>query len=272
MTAFELLMSVLAYGVTDAEGNPCFAVEPYGAFHLTFFTVSVIAGILMIIFLRDVREKTMKHIVLFTGIALLLGELYKQLTVSWTGDGFEYQWYAFPLQFCATPMYVMFIAGLLPDCRLRNGMLSYLSTYSFIAGMGVMIFVGDVFCTPRIGECVQTMVHHGAMVAIGMWLMSWMRKRNEIGDWGMSVLVFLFFEVIAMILNVVLAPNVDLYFLSPYPSGTYIPVFGEIRSNVPYFIYLMIYNVGFTLGSLCFYQLQKLVAKPRSDETTHIVR
>lgn len=271
MAVFNRIMSILAYRFTDADGNVYNAVEPYGTFHLSWFTFSVIVGILMIIFLRDVKAKTMKRIVFFTGLALVLGEIYKQLIISWTGNGFEYRWYAFPMQFCATPMYIMFIAGLLPDCKLRNGMLSYLSTYSFIAGISVMIFVGDVFSTPLLGECIQTMTHHGAMVAVGMWLMAWNRKRNEIGDWGMSVLVFLFFETVAMILNVALAPNVDLYFLSPYPSGVYVPVFGIIRDSAPYFIYLLIYNVGFTLGSLCFYELQKLIVKAKSEKTTHTV-
>lgn len=266
MNWFERIIWTLSWRFTDEQGNEYCGIEPYGAFHLVFFAVSVVVGIMMCIFLRDVREKTMRVILLSAGAVLLLLEGYKQLACSFNGTSWSYSWYNFPFQFCATPMYAMVIAGALPDCKVRRGLISYLSTFSLIAGLCVMIFVGEVFQTSILGVCIQTMVHHGAMIAIGFWLIAWNRKSADVRGWAYGVLVFVCFEAIALTLNAVIngalgEGTVDFYYLSPTPTNAYIPVFGFIRNNTPFPVYLLIYNVGFALGSFCFYELTRFMIK-----------
>ena len=78
--------------------------------------------------------------------------------------------------------------------------------------------------------------------------------------------MFVCFEAIALTLNAVIngalgEGTVDFYYLSPTPTNAYIPVFGFIRNNTPFPVYLLIYNVGFALGSFCFYELTRFMIK-----------
>ena len=51
-----------------------------------------------------------QKIILISGFIMLIFEIYKQ--VIFTYQVGHYQWYAFPFQFCSTPMYLYIIYGL----------------------------------------------------------------------------------------------------------------------------------------------------------------
>ena len=257
MNAFEQFIAVIAMPFGSGD-----SVQPYGAFHLTSFAVAVIAAILMCVFLSNVKVKTMRLILIAVGGFMVLLEVYKQLIMSFDGASGEwrYQWSAFPFQFCATPMYAILLAGLLKGGRFRDGLIAYISTFTLAAGVCVFIFLGDVYASSLFGVCLQTTVYHGLMIVVGAWLMVWNRKRGApLHDWIWALVAFFGFEAIALTLNVVIngalgAGTVDLYFLSV--SGTSdIPVVGILREKLPYFAYLAMYNVGFSLGAFCLYSL-----------------
>lgn len=260
MNAFEQFITALSWQFIDGNGQPYNGVQPYGAFHLAFFAAGLLLAALMCIFLKDVRERTMRIILLSVGGFMVVLEIYKQLVMSFGNGVWSYNWSAFPFQFCATPMYAMLLAGLLKGGRLRDGLLAYLSTFNLAAGVCVFIFVGDVFSTSLIGVCVQTSVYHGLMIAVGAWLMRWNRRRGAtMQNWIWALVAFFGFEAIALSLNFTIntlvgAGTVDLYFIA-YGGTSPIPVVGVLRENLPYFAYLAIYNVGFVVGSTCVYAL-----------------
>lgn len=269
MNGFEQFITVISMPFAEGGG-----VQPYGAFHLSVFALTIIAAVLMCVFCADVSEKTARIILISTGAVMILLEVYKQLIVSFESGVWQYPWWAFPFQFCATPMYAVTLAGLLKGGRLRDGLLGYLSTFSLAAGVSVFLFVGDIYNSSLFGVCLQSAVYHGIMIVLGAWLFVRNRKRGAaLNDWIWSVVAFLGFEAIALTLNTVIngalgAGTVDLYFLAV--SGTSdIPVVGVLREELPYFAYLALYNVGFLTGAFGMYWLS---VRKRGNEVLHSKR
>ena len=86
---------------------------PYGWFHILSLALTVAATVLLCRFGKSLNPR---KTVLFTAILVTVLEIYKQINYSFSyegGIGFDYQWYAFPFQFCSTPMYVGLLAGML---------------------------------------------------------------------------------------------------------------------------------------------------------------
>ena len=128
---------------------------------------------------RNDQEKLVRFtriVVLTYSILGIILEIYKQLNFSFnsTSGEWSYQWYAFPFQFCSTPMYVGLIAGCCKEGGFQKFLYSYLATFALFAGLSVMFYPGDVF-TRTIGINIQTMVCHGGMVVMGIYL--WFSKQ-----------------------------------------------------------------------------------------------
>lgn len=89
--------------------------QPYGWFHIMFVVIMVVVTIAVSLLLRKKSDKTIRVVVLTYAAICLLFEVYKQLLFSYTPatNTWDYQWYAFPFQFCSTPMYVALVAGLI---------------------------------------------------------------------------------------------------------------------------------------------------------------
>ena len=81
-------------------------VEPkaYGLFHICFILIDIIATILLVIFFRNSREKVMKRIVFISWVLLVILEIGKQFLLSYHDEVLNYNWGAFPFQFCEMPL------------------------------------------------------------------------------------------------------------------------------------------------------------------------
>jgi hypothetical protein len=86
--------------------------DSFGWYHL--LCIAIVVGLCaLIIYKRHVfTPNRIRLNVGFTALVLILFEVYKQLNFSYNAesDTWGYQWYAFPFQFCSTPMYVMLVA------------------------------------------------------------------------------------------------------------------------------------------------------------------
>ena len=89
----------------------------FGWFHILWLCLMVAECVTIYIFRKKMSKKTINLIILCTGIALIIFEIYKQIVMSFRYNGgngnstWIYQWYSFPFQFCSTPMYLMVLAG-----------------------------------------------------------------------------------------------------------------------------------------------------------------
>lgn len=248
--------------------------ESYGAFHLLAVLIVVGATVLLCLKLRDADEKTVRRLLLIAWITVVTLEIYKQIIFTFdvndtgviTGD---YSWYAFPFQFCSTPLYVLPLAIFMKNGRLRDAAIAYLCTFSLFGGLVVMTYPNDVFIS-TIGINIQTMVHHGLQVVLGIFLAVHNRRRLSPAHFLGALPLFTVMVTTAMLLNVgvyhvLTARGLDdvfnMFFVSPYHPCT-LPVLSTVYELTPYPVFLFIYLIGFSLAAALVYFMIYAITAP----------
>lgn len=253
----------------------------YGWFHLLFFVGSIGAGILLCIKYKHADEGFVRKLLLVVfGLSLVL-EVYKQINYTFSYDALtisaDYQWYAFPFQFCSTPMYVGLLAGALRKGKVHDALCAYLATYALFAGLCVMIYPAQVFIG-TIGINIQTMVCHGSMITVGIYLLYTRYVKLEHRTVLKAIPVFACLVAMAMVMNEIAYASglleretFNMFFISPYCEGS-LPVYSLVQAVVPYPWCLVIYIVIFTLAAyimlLIAMLIKKLTAKPTPANMT----
>lgn len=232
--------------------------DPYGVFHLFFFVLSIIAGILLCKFKKDAEEHFVRKLLLVTSLTVILLEIYKQINFSFTYENgqilFDYQWYAFPFQFCSTPMYIGFAAALVKNERIHHSLCAYLGTYALSAGLCVMFYPVSVFIG-TVGINIQTMICHGSMVTIGMYLLRTGYVKAEPATIRKALPVFLTLLLMAASMNelayqtgLLETETFNMFFISPYCAPE-LPVYSMAQQALPFPLSLGVYVVAFTTAS-----------------------
>ena len=234
--------------------------ELYGSFSQSWFQylslIAVFIGMVIAVTrMKNLDDKRLNTVLRTFSIVLLVFEVYKQIIFSYQAS-WSYQWYAFPFQFCSTPMYIALAASFIKQKTIREAMLAFLGTFGLFAGLAVVLYPSTVF-VQTIGINIQTMVHHGGMAVIGVGLLA-----HHIKLTYQSVLkaaaVFLSLMIIAIILNTlhnnfINNGTFNMFFINErFENG--IPVLMIFQPLVPHGIFLLIYLFGFTLvASIVFY-------------------
>ncbi len=232
--------------------------EMYEWFHLLFFALSLVCALLFCFFFKNPSEKTVRRILLITSVIVIILEIYKQFNFSFTYDGekitFDYQWYAFPFQFCSTPMYVGLLAALIKNKRVHQSLCAYLATFALFAGAGVMFYPSTVFIS-TIGINIQTMICHGSMISIGIFLLysNYVKSEHKtilkaIPVFGIAVMAAVFMNEIAYFSGLLKAEDFNMFFVSPHCEPS-LPVYSLIQPLVPFPVSLVIYILGFSIAA-----------------------
>ncbi len=230
--------------------------EPYGAFHLISFALSILTGVLLCVYCKDTARYA-RRVVFITAVIVAILEIYKQINYTFSFDGSiitaDYQWYAFPWQFCSTPMYVGLLAGLTRG-KVHHSLCAYLATFSIFAGVCVMFYPNDVFIS-TIGINIQTMICHGSMLSIGIYLLGSGYVKLEHKTILKAVPVFAAAVTIAVILNEIAhatglleTDTFNMFFVSPY-CDPHLPVYSIVQQHVAFPWCLIIYIAAFTLAA-----------------------
>ena len=247
------LRSVLEFLDAQAAEAPV----PYGVFHLICFALAILAGIGLCAWIKKPTVLQVRWVVLAVTLILLVLEAYKQInytfTVSDDGITAKYQWYIFPWQFCSTPMYVGLLAALTKG-RAHRAACAYLASFSLFAGLAVMCYPTTVFVR-TIGINIQTMVCHGAMITLGLWLLGTGYVKARVQTVLEAIPVFAVMVGIAVLLNewayrVGIAPGefFNMFYVSPY-CEPHLPVYSLIQPLVPFPWSLMLYILGFGVAA-----------------------
>jgi len=244
----------------------------FGLWHIISFVLMIGLCVLLLWRFGNASDKTLRYILLITWGVVFLAEVYKQIVFSFDFDGttasWSYTWYAFPFQFCSTPLYALPLAAFLKEGKVRSAVLTFLSTFSLFAGLAVMIYPNDVFIS-LIGINVQTMLHHGSQVVIGVLIAYHERHRIGKRQFLHGVTVFAAFALIAMVLNIAmhyihLAHGIDatfnMFFISPFHDCT-LPVLSIFYPLLPYPLFLICYLIGFSLVAALIYGIQYIIIK-----------
>ena len=264
-------------------------VKPYGVFHLVSLFLMIALTVLLCVFARKIQEKNLNKFLMITWIVLVALEVYKQFVFSYSFDAeghihWHYSWYAFPYQFCATPLtFLPFIfwnkGSNKVSAFIREGCIAFACTFNFFAGVAVMLSPGDVFNTYNMGICVHTMIHHGMQMVLGVYLFVYYRKKLTLWSYLKALPIFGFFLVNAMLLNAIVPlftnDTFNMFFISwKFPCT--LPVLCDIYPKVPYIVFLLIYIVGFAIAGFIIYNViywinflvDFLIKKSKKEDTS----
>lgn len=244
--------SLLAFLDASMETPPSF-----GWFHLMWVAISFLALIPLLRFPREQSQDHVRRVVLVTAITVILLEVYKQINYSFSyenGITFDYQWYAFPFQFCSTPMYIGLLAGLIKKGKVHDSLCAYLATYAIFAGTAVMIYPNDAL-VGTIGINIQTMICHGSMITIGIYLYATGHVKLEHKTVLKAMPVFAITVSMAAVLNEIAyrvgiteTETFNMFFISPYCDPSLL-IYKDVQAVVPFPWSLVIYIVGFTAAA-----------------------
>lgn len=229
----------------------------FGWFHIVSFALTGLITVLLCFRHKEDSPGRVRAVVLGTAIVVTLAEIYKQINYSFSytdGITFDYQWYAFPFQFCSTPMYAGLLAGILPKGKLQNALYSYLATFAVFAGACVMIYPGDVF-VGTLGINIQTVICHGSMICVGVYLFYTGTVKLEHRTIVRATVVFVCAVSMAVLFNEIAywsglleRETFNMFLVSRHCEPS-LPVYSLVQAVVPYPWCLLIYIVGFTLAS-----------------------
>ena len=241
----------------------------FGWFHLMFIAIAILSTVFLCVKFRNCSDKVFRRIALIGWILIVSLEVYKQIIYSYDFDNgvvtWDYQWYAFPYQFCSTPLYALPFIIFLKDGKIRDAFIMYMSTFSLFAGLAVFAYPNDVFIS-IIGINIQTMIHHGLQIVFGIFFAVYLRKKYTLYSFLKSVYVFVGFSLLAILLDIsvykiFITKGIDetfnMFFISPYFPCT-LPVLSIIYEKINYLIFLFIYLIGFVLAALLVYGIEKL--------------
>lgn len=233
----------------------------YGWYHCLWLVITVAATWLLCRWYKRVRqpEIQVRRVVFYTAALVAALEVCKQINYDlvWEDDELQLdmQWYAFPFQFCSTPMYAGLLTGVFRKGRIHDALCAYLATYAVFGGLCVMIYPGDVFIGTLLIN-VQTMVCHASMLIIGIYLFYTGHVKLEHRTILRAMPVFGIFLAIAMLLNeaayrsglLAAGHEFNMFFISPYCEPS-LPVYSLVQAAVPYPWCLILYVLVFTLAA-----------------------
>lgn len=249
--------------------------EMFGPFHLFFFVASVVVGFVLSSRHPQADGAYVRRLLIGSSVLVILLEVYKQINFSFSYDGnqisFDYQWYAFPFQFCSTPMYVGLLAGLTKNSKMHQGLCAYLATFSVFAGLCVMVYPPQVFVS-TIGINIQTMVCHGCMLTIGIYLLrtGYVPARHKtilkaIPVFFVAVSLAMGMNEIAYRSGLLERETFNMFLISPYCEPS-LPVYSLVQAVVPFPWCTIIYIGVFSLAAYLILLTAMLVKRAAHHE------
>ena len=230
----------------------------FGWFHWVWIALTILVAVALCIWhKRSGTEDRVRRVVMGNAIFVIILEIYKMINYSFlesNGYAFDFQWYAFPWQFCSTPMYVGLLAGIIRKGKVHESLMAYLATFSVFAGLCVTIYPGDVFIEV-LGINIQSMICHVSMISVGVYLFYSGYVKLEHKTILKAIPVFAVCVTIALVLNEVVYHSgilngeaFNMFYISPYFDST-LPIYGAVHNAVSAPWNIVIYILGFSLAA-----------------------
>ena len=240
----------------------------FGVFHCACLLIVVLFCVWAVWAGKKHDSCKVRRVMLIVALLALILEVYKQINYTF-GDGSGepyYLWYAFPFQFCSTPIYVELLACLIRKGKVHDALCAYLSTFGLFAGLVVMAYPGQVFIE-TLGINIQTMYWHGSMVVMGVYLLASGHVKLEHKTILKALPVFVVAVTMAAVMNEVAYQtglleehNFNMFYISPYCEPS-LPVYSLVQAVVPFPASLIIYIFGFTVAGYLMLLLGMAVKK-----------
>lgn len=229
----------------------------FGWFHILWLAITVATALGLCYWHKRRGDTPVRKVLLCISLLVIILEIYKMINYSFdyeNGITYDFQWYAFPFQFCSTPMYVGLLAALTRKGKMHDALCAYLATFAVFAGVCVMLYPGDVFIG-TVGVNIQTMICHGSMVYVGVYLLASGHVKLEHRTILKAIPVFAVCVALACIMNEIAyftglleRETFNMFFVSPHCEPS-LPVYLLVQNVVPFPLSLVIYISMFTLAA-----------------------
>jgi len=233
----------------------------YGWFHVMCIVMVVVLSLLIIIRRKRISEAMVGRSLFVFWFLVAIFEFIKQINFSYspTSDMWSYQWYAFPFQFCSSILYVLPVALIVKNERVKDFIYSFLASFNLFAGVAVMIYPSTVFIED-VCINIQTMVHHGLMVVTAVLLFATRKVIPSPKTALKGLAVFSVLVGVAFSLNLIFKSKPDFNMFYIDVEGCHLPVLNMIFDSVPYPVFLLCYFFGFTVCALVVVMIAKLIS------------
>lgn len=250
----------------------------YGWFHILSLMLMVLTVIIVAKSVKDNPDRAVKKTLIgFTVVSLTL-EIMKQGLFTHVNSA--YQWYAFPFQFCSTPMYIALLSLIVNHRKVKEAFYSFLAFYGLSGGLVVMLYPNDVYIDLIMID-IQTMMHHGGMVVVGCTLIFADKVKFNFSSLLKASFVFLGLVAIAFVLNISAfnagLTSFNMFYISPYIAN-HLPILSTIYQTQPYIVFFLCYILGFGLAAFIMQKmgsglnnLFSLFNTKRSPEKTRLL-
>lgn len=229
----------------------------YGWFHITSLALTALITVLICRKAKDHSETRVKNTVFWVALVVAVLEVYKQINYTFSYEDSitaDYQWYAFPWQFCSTPMYAGLLTGIFRKGKVSDALCAYLATFAVFAGVAVMLYPADIY-VGTVGINIQTTVCHCSMIVIGAYLFASGHVKLEhktvlkaLPVFAAAVGVAVVLNELAVIVGIVPEETFNMFFISRHCEPS-LPVYSLVQGAVPYPWCLMIYIAAFSAAA-----------------------
>ena len=235
-------------------------------FHFIALIPIIALAILIPLFFRNSEEKIYKRILFIFWVVLIVLEIFKELVKSFHyGDPsyWEYSVRDFPFSICSMPYYfipIILFVNKEKHPKIVDAATGYLCLITLAAGIVVCIYPKMATST-LIYINVQTFIHHGSQVVLGIFIFVWNRKNITIKTFYRSLIAFLITAVIAIIINVAFYPRfINMFFINP-TRITNLPVGDIIQEKAGYPVYLITFLSVIALMTFLTYLVETSIYK-----------
>ena len=235
-------------------------------FHIVGVLLIIAATILISYFFKDAKEKTYKRILLVSWIILVVFEIIKQLVRSYYPGNpsyWEYDFYNFPFHICSMCLYMLPILIFVKREKhpsFTDAINGFSCFIGFIGGI-IVVAYPEMVMTKFIFINIQTLVHHGLQVILGVFIFVWNRKTITIKTYFSSLIVFMVCATIALIINVSLYPReIDMFYLNPYLITT-MPLANIVQEKAGFVVYAILFILAIFGAAYLVYFVETRIYK-----------
>lgn len=213
-------------------------------FHFIALIPIIAAAILVPWFLRNCSEKTYKRVLLFAWITLLVLEVGKQIVKAFhygPPSYWEYSYRDFPFSICSMPYYflpILIFVNKEKHPKIVDAATGYVGFILLVAGIVVCLYP-EMATSRFLYINVQTFIHHGSQVVLGIFVYVWNRRSVTIKTYYRSMIAFAITAVIAIIINVSFQPHfINMFFINPLII-TNLPIGNIVQEKAGYPVFLI---------------------------------
>ena len=235
-------------------------------FHFITLIPIIALAILIPLFFRSTEEKTYKRILFIFWVVLIILEIFKQLIKSFyygNPSYWEYSIRDFPFNVCSMVYYfipIILFVNKEKHPKIVDAATGYLCLICLTAGIVVCIYTKMATST-LIFINIQTFIHHGSQVVLGVFIYVWNRKNINIKTVYRSLIAFAITAVIAIIINVAFYPHfINMFFINP-TRITNLPVGNIVQEKAGYPVYLIAFLTVIALMTFLTYFVETSIYK-----------